>query len=189
MRKRKSRRQRRRRNKRRRRRRRMRRRRRRLYSRKTNLPLPLTTTKMPIMVSMLVLLLINLVIARNGPRLANAFSVLSATGPPLTLPKTKIKMQVVMVPRPMPVPKAKAKTKTVLSKSADDLLLRTPAQLHLKPGSEASPLLAKPIGLPVIGGLRVFVPIRSASIGIPASAKISRKMENARKELNANSCI
>jgi hypothetical protein len=140
-------------------------------------------------VSMLALLK---VVVSLGLQRANANSVPNATGLLVTLPKTKIKMQIVMRPRPMPVPKAKAKakakTKTVSSKSAGDLPLRRKAVLlHLqKPRSEASPLLAKKISLPVIGGLKVFATERIATIGIPLRAKISRKMENARKEPSAN---
>ena len=142
---------------------------------------------------MLVLLLIILPFARHGPCMENVVLVQNATGLLVILPKTKIKMQSLTMPMPMPVPKAKAtakaKAKTVVSKSADDLLRRKKAaQLHLQPRSEASPLLAKPTGLPVLGGLGVFVPTRNANGGIPLPARIS-KQANARKELNANSCI
>jgi hypothetical protein len=132
-----------------------------------------------------------------GLLMANANLVQNATGLPLTLPKTNLKMQIVRRPRSTPVPKAKAKAKAkpkmVISKSADDLLLRRMAVLlHLRPTeSEASLLLAKKISLPVIGGLKDFAIRRRelATIGIPPLAKISRKMENAQKDLNANSGI
>ena len=84
--------------------------------------------------------------------------------------------------------RSKAKTKTVLSKSAGDLLPRQKAaQIHLKPGSEASPLLAKPTGLPALDGLEALALTKIVSIGIPLLAAISRQ-ETARKAANANSC-
>ena len=85
--------------------------------------------------------------------------------------------------------KAKAKVKMVTSRSAGDPLQKKMAGLlHLQPRSEESPLLATPIGLLALDGLRAPALIKSAITGIPLSAKTLRQ-EIARKEPSANSCI
>ena len=143
------------------------------------------------------LLLLDLAIVPSGPRLVIALQAITAPGQPATPLRTdcgdKLVGQIQTKARPMLAPKAKAKAKAkvqmVTSKSAGDPLQKKMAGLlHLQPRSEESPLLATPIGLLALDGLRAPALTKSAIIGIPLSAKTLRQAI-ARKEPSANSCI
>ena len=149
-------------------------------------------------------LLLDQAFAPSGPRLAIALQAKNAPGQLVTPLKTEVGTKpggpMMKKAKPMPVQKAKEKARKarkarpglllrkVTSSSAEDpLSKKMTGLLHLRPGSEASPLLAKPTGLPALDGLEALALTKIVGIGIPLLAETSRQ-ETARKEANANSC-
>ena len=150
-------------------------------------------------------LLLDQAFAPSGPRLAIALQAKNAPGQLVTPLKTEVGTKPggpkTKKARSMPVPKAKEKARKArkarpglllrkeTSSSVEDPLskIKMTGLLHLRPGSEASPLLAKPTGLPALDGLEALALTKIVGIGIPLLAETSRQ-ETARKEANANSC-